>query len=42
MHVNTKEDYEPGVLKDVMHLGSYGWMKINMFLEKQYHEEQNN
>lgn len=38
MHVATKEDYEPGALKDIMHLGDYGWMKINLFLDSLYNE----
>lgn len=36
MFVTKKEDYEPGTLTDVMHLGDYGWMKINKFLVNTY------
>lgn len=36
MFVTKKQDYEPGTLTDVMHLGDYGWMKINEFLVKTY------
>lgn len=36
MFVTKKEDYEPGTLTDVMHLGDYGWMKINEFLVNTY------
>jgi D-alanine transfer protein len=38
LFVTEKQDYEPGVLKDVMHLGDYGWMKVNHFLYITYHE----
>ena len=38
MYIDNKSDYEPGILKDVMHLGDYGWMKINSFLMKLYYE----
>lgn len=41
LHVSNKEDYEPGILKDVMHLGDYGWMKVNYFLDSLYHEDRN-
>jgi len=40
MYAPTKEAYDPGVLKDVMHLGDYGWMKINYFLDSLYYEHQ--
>jgi D-alanine transfer protein len=36
LFVDTKKDYEPGTLKDIMHLGDYGWMRINDFLLKTY------
>ena len=39
MHVSSKADYEPGVLRDVMHLGDYGWMEINKFLVDTYYEK---
>ncbi|NQY67866.1 MAG: hypothetical protein HRT72_09125 [Flavobacteriales bacterium] len=38
LFVSSKEEYEPGTLKDIMHLGNYGWMKINKFLEKEYYD----
>jgi D-alanine transfer protein len=38
LYVNDKKDYEPGILNDVMHLGDYGWMKINIFLDSIYDE----
>ena len=38
MYLTTTDNYEPGTLKDIMHLGDYGWMKINMFLANLYHE----
>lgn len=38
MFVTTKKEYAPGTLKDVMHLGDYGWMQINQFLQSVYHE----
>jgi len=38
LFVTEKQDYKPGVLKDVMHLGDYGWMKVNHFLYTTYHE----
>ena len=28
--------YEPGTLTDIMHLGNYGWLKINRFLINTY------
>lgn len=37
LFVYDQSSYEPGVLKDVMHLGDYGWMKINFFLDSLYH-----
>jgi D-alanine transfer protein len=38
MHVSGTDNYEPATLKDVMHTGDYGWMKINQFLYKTYYE----
>lgn len=32
MFVTSKDEYEPGLLKDIMHPGDLGWMKINQFL----------
>lgn len=37
MFVSTKEVYEPGTLRDVMHLGDYGWMKVNRYLDSLYY-----
>ncbi len=31
-----KEDFEPGTLNDVMHLGDFGWTKVSDFLVKTY------
>jgi D-alanine transfer protein len=39
MYVSNKKDYVPGTLTDVMHLGDYGWMKINNFLANLYYEK---
>lgn len=36
MYVYDKSSYEPGILKDIMHLGNYGWMKINQYLYNLY------
>ena len=38
LYANTKADYDPATLKDIMHLGDYGWMKINYFLDSLYNE----
>jgi D-alanine transfer protein len=38
MYVSSKKNYEPGVLKDIMHVGNYGWMQINSFLMNLYYE----
>ena len=38
LFTTSKKNYEPGTLKDVMHLGDYGWMKVNRFLYDWYHE----
>ena len=32
----NKQAFEPAVLTDIMHLGNYGWMKINQFLYNTY------
>lgn len=37
MFVSSKEDYEPGLLRDVMHIGDYGWMKVNKYLDSLYY-----
>jgi len=39
MMPQSKTDYKAGTLKDVMHLGDVGWMKINKFLHLQYAEK---
>jgi D-alanine transfer protein len=36
MFVSDPKKYDPGVLNDIMHLGDYGWMKINEFILKTY------
>lgn len=36
---NSKANYEPGLLNDYMHMGDYGWMKVNEFMWKQYYEK---
>ena len=38
MHVSKKSQYKPGTLKDIMHLGDYGWIEVNSFLKKIYYE----
>lgn len=32
----SKAEFEPAVLNDIMHLGNYGWMKVNHFLIDKY------
>ncbi|MFA7273723.1 MAG: D-alanyl-lipoteichoic acid biosynthesis protein DltD [Crocinitomicaceae bacterium] len=39
LYVNKKEQYEPAILKDVMHFSDYGWMKVSQFLQNTYGEE---
>jgi D-alanine transfer protein len=36
MFVSDPKKYDAGVLNDIMHLGDYGWMKINEFILKTY------
>lgn len=36
LYVTNRASYEPGILKDVMHIGNYGWMKINKYLYNLY------
>lgn len=36
LFVTTKEEYEPGILTDVMHFSDYGWMKVNQFLYERH------
>lgn len=38
LFVSEKKQYEPGVLRDIMHLGDYGWMKINSFIKETHYE----
>lgn len=38
-YVTSKNEYEPGILKDIMHTGDYGWLKINSFLINEHYEE---
>ncbi|MFD1551413.1 hypothetical protein DNU06_13575 [Putridiphycobacter roseus] len=37
LYATTKEAYEPGLLKDVMHLSDFGWMKVNHFIYDLYY-----
>lgn len=37
MFVSDQKKYDPGVLNDIMHLGDYGWAKVNEYLIKTYH-----
>jgi len=39
LYVSDTSNYEKGILKDVMHLGDYGWMKVNQFIFETYYEE---
>jgi D-alanine transfer protein len=34
----TKDEFEPGVLNDIMHTGDYGWSKINQFMYTTYYK----
>lgn len=34
-----KEEYKPGRLDDVMHLGDLGWLEVNQFLYQTYYEK---
>ncbi len=36
MFVSDQKKYDPGILNDIMHLGDYGWVKINEYLIKTY------
>ncbi|TNE53304.1 MAG: hypothetical protein EP338_12275 [Bacteroidetes bacterium] len=38
LYVDQKSQYDAGTLNDIMHLGDYGWLKVNRFLQKTYHE----
>lgn len=38
MYVDNASEYEPGILKDVMHLGDYGWMRVNQFIDSLYYQ----
>lgn len=39
LYVDKKEQYEPAILKDIMHFSDYGWMKVNQFLQNTYGKE---
>ena len=39
LYSSDTKSYVPGTLKDVMHLGAYGWMQINYFLRDLYGEQ---
>lgn len=36
MYIKNTEEYDKGLLKDVMHLGDYGWLKINKKIIEKY------
>lgn len=38
LFADNREEYDSGTLQDVMHLGDYGWMKVNRFLYATYYE----
>ena len=38
MFAFSKEEYQPGTLNDIMHVGDYGWMRINQFLYNTYNK----
>lgn len=38
LYSNNEKSYEPGTLRDVMHFGDYGWLKVSQFLDSLYHE----
>jgi len=40
LYVYDTTSYEPGTLKDIMHLGDYGWMKVNKFLYNLYFKDE--
>lgn len=39
MYVTKQEDYDKGLLRDVMHIGDYGWIRINQFLQNVYYKK---
>ncbi|MEN8913573.1 MAG: D-alanyl-lipoteichoic acid biosynthesis protein DltD [Flavobacteriales bacterium] len=36
LFVTNNNEYEPGILSDVMHFSDYGWMKVNQFLYERH------
>lgn len=36
LFTSTKEDYLPGTLNDIMHLGNVGWLLMNQFIVETY------
>lgn len=38
LFTSNKKEYQPGTLRDVMHFGAYGWLKVNQFLYQHYYE----
>ena len=38
LYAPDTNSYDIGTLKDVMHLGDYGWMKVNKFIFETYYE----
>ncbi|MFK8037869.1 MAG: D-alanyl-lipoteichoic acid biosynthesis protein DltD [Crocinitomicaceae bacterium] len=41
MYAATKAEYDPGILKDIMHLSDFGWMRVNEFIYQTYYENKN-
>ncbi len=37
LYAGSVEEYEPGILKDVMHFGDYGWMHVNQYIDSLYY-----
>ncbi|MFK8046220.1 MAG: D-alanyl-lipoteichoic acid biosynthesis protein DltD [Crocinitomicaceae bacterium] len=39
LYVSDTANYDKGLLKDVMHLGDFGWMKVNKFIFETYYDQ---
>lgn len=39
LFVDDTSKYEKGILSDVMHLGDYGWMRVNQFIDSIYYQK---
>lgn len=37
LYVSDTSNYDPGILKDVMHFGDYGWIKVNKYIDSLYY-----